>query len=309
MPKVKSELIISPDGTLYHLDLKRSDGIPSNLLLMGSAERVDTVSKHFDTVRFRHENKARPEFRSAFGTYKGISVGAISTGIGTPSMEIVCNELHALFEYDYKRNQWHKPKQPINIIRVGTCGTSLPDIPLGALAVIEYSLGLDNAGLYYPPSPRLRRTSPQQGILKAFQKTKLGKINPCAYVSEATPFVTETLKNIAGSFISGIATTSPGFFASEGRTIGRMNTALSLKEFIKEINDFSFQGLRITSHEMETSILFRIMNEILGYRTGAICVVLDNLKRNEVIGPSLFKKQMNLCIRTALDAIRDLAET
>ena len=71
-----SELVIFPDGTLYHIDLKQKDAIPRNLLLMGAANRVDSVAKHFDLITFRHRNKARPEFYLVAGTYKKTPVAA-----------------------------------------------------------------------------------------------------------------------------------------------------------------------------------------------------------------------------------------
>jgi len=110
-----------------------------------------------------------------------------------------------------------------------------------------------------------------------------------------------------GCVMSGLTTSSPGFFAAEGRTIGRMKTAFSLKEFIQEVEQFSYQGMRIINHEMETSILFRIMQEILGYNVGAVCLVLDNLRSNEVIAPKEYKKYMESAIMITLDVLAELS--
>src|SRR3989344_4783124 len=95
-----SQLIIFEDGTIYHIDLKRADNIPGNIILVGAASRVESIAKTFDTVRFEHRNAARPEFYTVAGSYRGTEVAAMSIGIGTDNMEIALNELHALFEYD-----------------------------------------------------------------------------------------------------------------------------------------------------------------------------------------------------------------
>ncbi len=51
------------------------------------------------------------------GTYKGTAVSIMAHGIGIPSASIYCTEL--ITEYDVKR-----------VIRVGSCGTSHPDVQL-----------------------------------------------------------------------------------------------------------------------------------------------------------------------------------
>jgi len=51
------------------------------------------------------------------GTYKGIPVSIMAHGMGIPSVSIYCTEL--ITEYDVKR-----------IIRVGSCGTTHPDVQL-----------------------------------------------------------------------------------------------------------------------------------------------------------------------------------
>ena len=66
--------------------------------------------------------------------------------------------------------------------------------------------------------------------------------------------------------------------------------------------------MRIVSHEMETSILFRILYEQLGYRVGALCVILDNVRSNEVISKEEYRKRMDGAIITVLSAITQLSK-
>ena len=61
------------------------------------------------------------------------------------------------------------------------------------------------------------------------------------------------------------------------------------------------------NHEMETSILFRLGHEILGYNTGAICLVLANRFTNDFLEKTEAEKRMDVCIRIALEAMRTLA--
>ena len=310
-----SKLIIFEDRTLYHINLKKSDNIPPHLLLVGAADRVDLISSHFDKIKFRHRNKARSEFYTITGTYKSMPVGVMSIGIGTGPMDIAMNELHALFEYDHASDSWNKEILNVNIIRIGTCGTSLPEIPAGAFAISEYAIGLDNLGAYYPlPVGYYSPVGPLKRIEIKFLKTPIGKVNPLSYCAGAHPWTVRALIESAGQFgeidkhfFSGITTASPGFFGPEGREIGRIKPAFGPEEFRKVVQSFEVNGLKIINHEMETSILFRLGHEQLGYNVGAICLVVDNLATNDVLTGDEAKEQMNQCICIALDSLVNLS--
>lgn len=309
-----SQLIIFEDGTLYHIDLKRSDKIPRNLFLVGAAERVDAIAKHFGSVYFEHTNKARPEFHIVCGIYKGIPMAAMSCGIGVANVEIALTELHAIFEFDHVKDCWSDTLPPVNIIRVGTAGTSLEDIPLGALAISYYALGLDNLNIFY------RHNNPAadlviKNIVKKFRKTKIGKLAESFYVSPANSGVIIALEKTVRRIgeptqmvAAGITTASPGFFGSEGRAVGRMETVFTRDDFLEIMANFESDGLRIVNHEMETSILFRLANEMLGYRAGTICTVLDNLASDQMIDAAYAAERIDRCILVALEAMVELAK-
>jgi uridine phosphorylase len=315
-----SQLIIFPDGTLYHIDLKRADIIPPNLFVMGAAGRVDEFEKHFDAKPFcfcfSHQNKSRPEFRVVAGEYKGIPMAALSCGIGIGPSDIIANELHALFEYFHETDQWSKEPAKVNVIRIGTAGTSQPDIPVGSFAISRYALGLDNLGVFYPSLVE-RRDSIADAIERKFRSTTVvGRINPLAYSAAATPLVVKTLESVAAKFgerapmvISGITLASPGFFGPEGRSIGRIRTALSRQQFLDSVTPFEVAGERIVNFEMETSVLFRINHEILGYNVGAICTVLDNLSADQMIGKKAADERMEQCIKIGLESMAILAKS
>ncbi len=307
-----SRLIIYPDGALYHTGLKRSDDIPHNIFLVGAAERVNTIASYFDYISFVHQDKSRPEFYINAGKYKGIPMAVMSCGIGVAAIDIALTELYAVWEFDNQNNRWDDKPVSANIIRVGTAGTSLKEIPLGSAAISYYALGLDNLGVFYPPifsgDPFVR------DIEKKFRKTKIGKLVRSSYVSPANPKTALALESAARKLgprlpmvASGITTASPGFFGPEGRRIGRISTAFDTNQFVKTIQNFQSNDLKIVDHEMETSILFRLANEILGYQAGAICVVLDNLATDEVIDANYAKICLEQCILAALEAMVDLA--
>lgn len=77
-------------GREYHIQLQKGD-MPSGVLLPGSPERVDLIAETMDDVTYLAHNR---EFRSASGTYQGVKIGCVSTGIGTTSAEICIHELY-----------------------------------------------------------------------------------------------------------------------------------------------------------------------------------------------------------------------
>ncbi len=97
MPLAPSELIINPDGSIYHLNL-RPEQVAPTIITVGDPERVAGVSKYFDRIDHR---TARREFHAHTGSLNGTPLTVISTGIGTDNIDIVLNELDALFNVDF----------------------------------------------------------------------------------------------------------------------------------------------------------------------------------------------------------------
>ena len=83
----KSEIVII-DERLYHLGIKKVD-LAQNIFIVGDPARAIRVSKEFDTVDREISNR---EYLTFTGTYKGIPVSVIGTGIGTDNVEIALVE-------------------------------------------------------------------------------------------------------------------------------------------------------------------------------------------------------------------------
>ena len=46
-----SELILNPDGSVYHLNLK-PENIAHTIIFVGDQNRVPKITKHFDSIEF-----------------------------------------------------------------------------------------------------------------------------------------------------------------------------------------------------------------------------------------------------------------
>ncbi|HFS68102.1 MAG TPA: phosphorylase, partial [Flavobacteriia bacterium] len=135
----ESELILNPDGSVYHLNLL-PENIAENILFVGDQNRVPKVAKHFDTIKFETQKR---EFRTITGTYKGKRFSVISTGIGPDNIDIVVNELDALVNIDLKTRMVKKENKSLNIVRIGTSGSLQADIPVDNFVLARYGLGFD----------------------------------------------------------------------------------------------------------------------------------------------------------------------
>ena len=193
------------DGKVYHLDLKPEE-LAKDIIIVGDPERVPFIADEFlgtmDVDRFHRG------LRTITGSVKdtGQRVSIITSGMGTPSLEIVLNEIVALNEIDFHRGTRKTEYDMITIIRVGTSGGIQPDTELGTLIITDYVVGLDNTGLFYNTpyydgsckvvEERIRETI--DGVIPHDSRFK-GKIFP--YASMAHQDVTIALGRKAHEFI------------------------------------------------------------------------------------------------------------
>ena len=92
----QTELIVNPDGSIFHLHLLPGD-IADNIIIVGDPERVEMIGGMLDSVSVRKSNR---EFRTITGIYHDCGITVISSGIGCDNIDIVLNELDALANID-----------------------------------------------------------------------------------------------------------------------------------------------------------------------------------------------------------------
>ena len=117
-----------------HIRLSEEMGLRC-ALLAGDPARLDRLALHLQDVRELAYNR---EYRSLCGTYKGVEVLAMSTGIGGASMAIAVEELrHIGVEA---------------AIRIGSAGSYQPGIGLGELILASGAVRDDGASKTYAPA-------------------------------------------------------------------------------------------------------------------------------------------------------------
>ena len=261
-PLLPSELILNPDGSIYHLNLKPED-IADDIIVVGDQHRVKRISNFFDKIDVVKEKR---EFVTHTGWYKGKRITALSTGIGCDNIDIVINELDALVNIDLETRLIKETPRKLNIIRLGTSGALQADIPVDSFVISSYGLGFDGLAQFYSTSFEQDELNLQQEFIKQVQwKNELNQ----PYFAKADSALVERVEE---GMIKGITATANGFYGPQGRSLRLTPNVPDLNE---RLNQFSFEGHRITNFEMETSALYALSG-MLGHNAATVCAIIAN---------------------------------
>ena len=283
-----SELIINDDGSIFHLHLKPED-IAENIILVGDPGRVDTIASYFEKVNFTIQNR---EFKSVTGWYNKKKLTVISTGIGTDNIDIVLNELDALVNIDLKTRTIKKEHQSLKIVRIGTSGGLQPDLPVNTFVVSRKSIGFDGMLNFYAN----RIDYCDLAFEKAFKYfTNWNESLPTIYVVNASKKL--LLKFSTPDFHLGVTISAPGFYGPQGRVL---RLPLAVPELNKQIEDFEFDGLKITNFEMESSAIYGLA-KMLGHEALTVCLIIAN--RVTLTANENYKDEMKKLIIQVLEKL------
>jgi uridine phosphorylase len=265
-PIPASELIINPDGSIYHLNLKPED-ISHTIIAVGDPERVPAISRYFDHIEFKMSKR---EFVTHTGTYKGKRLSVMSTGMGTDNIEIFMTELDALVNIDLQTRIPKTEHTRLQIVRVGTSGSMQLDIPAGTLLASAYGIGLDTLMTYYSPE----YTDFEKAVSKNLQE-KLGIPFP-PYCVEGSKML---LDRLGKNLVIGNTATCPGFFGPQGRQV-RLKPAIP--DIIERLSGFQLEGFKMTNFEMETAGYYA-MGRLLGHDTLSLNAIVANRVAKEFV--------------------------
>jgi len=258
----ESELIINDQGAVYHLNCRPGEVAPI-VITVGDPDRVAAVSKHFDRIEFRNQHR---EFITHTGYLGNKRISCISTGIGPDNIDIVINELDALFNIDFSTRTVKEQIRSINIIRAGTSGSLQKDIPVDSFVASTHGLGLDNLMNFYLSN----NNEEEKQILQAFiTQTQLATGISSPYINTAGMSL---LKHFVSGFHQGITVTCPGFYGPQGRVL-RMG--LSQPALVDQLTAFNFGHHRISNFEMETSAIYG-MGKVLGHHCLSLSAIVAN---------------------------------
>ena len=257
-----SELILNPDGSIYHLNL-RPEHISNDIIFVGDPDRVDRVTEHFDSIEFSTQKR---EFKTTTGTYKGKRLSVISTGIGPDNIDIVLNELDALVNIDLETRTIKENHTALNIVRIGTSGSLQKDLPVDSFLMSTHALDIN-------------------GMLRSYVTDEIS--HPAledAFVAHTNwnqkktyPLIVSNSQILEDKISSeivykGMTATAGGFYGPQGRVL---RLAIQDPNLNQKIDSFNHNGVRVTNLEMETSAIYGL-SKLLGHNACSMNAIIAN---------------------------------
>lgn len=166
----------------YHIDLAPGE-LAEYILLPGDPDRTARIAPLLADIEVERRHR---EFASVTGTYKGLRVSVVSTGIGTDNVEIAMAEILAI-------------AQRPTLIRIGSCGVLRDDIALGDLVITSGAVRLESTTSYFV----------HDGY-------------PAVADYAAVAALVEAAHRLGHTAHVGLTATAPGFYGAQGRPIPQL---------------------------------------------------------------------------------------
>ncbi len=182
MPNADPRVAIPQTDRQYHIDLGPGE-LAEYILLPGDPDRTARVARSLDDIETERRHR---EFASVTGTFRGLRVSIVSTGIGTDNVEIALAEILAL-------------TQRPTLIRIGSCGVLRDDIALGDLVISTGAVRLESTTSFFV----------HDGY-------------PAVADYACVAALVEAAHRLGHRAHVGLTATAPGFYGAQGRPIARL---------------------------------------------------------------------------------------
>lgn len=281
-----SELIINPDGSVFHIHLL-PEQLTDNIIMVGDPSRVDMVAEYFDTRSFEVSSR---EFHTIGGTYKGKPIMCISHGIGPDNIDIVVTELDALANIDFATREVRPQLRTLSMVRIGTSGSLQPELTLGTPVIAEKSIGFDGVLNYYSGRNEVADLEFEQALCA---HTRWNPLWAKPYVVDADA---ELVERIGGDdMVRGNTISAVGFYGPQGREV---RLPLANPDLNRLLEEFEFKGRKVTNYEMESAPLAGL-GRLMGHKCMTVCSIIANRFTN-VSNPN-YKNGVRSLVETVLE--------
>ena len=285
-----SELLIEPNGAVYHLGVK-PEQLADRIILVGDPNRVPKVAEFFDD---RECDVSAREFRTITGTYKGKRISVVGTGIGCDNIDIVVNELDALANIDFETRYEKDTLRSLQMVRIGTCGGLQPHTPVGTFICSAKSVGFDGLLNFYAGRNEVCDLQFERALLNHLGWSG-NMCQPAPYVIDADADLVQQIGR--EDMVRGVTIACGGFFGPQGR---RLRVPLADPHQNEKICSFEHNGHRITNFEMESSALAGLA-ALMGHKAVTVCLVIANRLAQKANVD--YNEKMRELIQTVLDRI------
>ncbi len=283
-----SEFIINPDGSVFHLHLL-PEQLTDRIILVGDPGRVDMVAEFFDSKTFEVSSR---EFHTIGGTYKGKPIMCLSHGIGPDNIDIVINELDALANIDFATREVRPELRRLTMVRIGTSGALQPELSLGTPVIAEHSVGFDGVLNYYAGRDSVANLDMEKEFTT---HTGWNPLWAKPYFVQADEELVDRIGR--DDMVRGITISAVGFYGPQGR---ELRLPLANPDLNRRIEEFQYQGRKITNYEMESAPLAGL-GRLMGHRCMTVCSIIANRFNNNA-NPN-YKSGIRDLIATVLERI------
>lgn len=283
-----SEFIINPDGSVFHLHLL-PEQLTDRIILVGDPGRVDMVAEFFDSKTFEVSSR---EFHTIGGTYKGKPIMCLSHGIGPDNIDIVINELDALANIDFVTREVRQELRRLTMVRIGTSGALQPELSLGTPVIAEHSVGFDGVLNYYAGRDSVANLDMEKEFTT---HTGWNPLWAKPYFVQADEELVDRIGR--DDMVRGITISAVGFYGPQGR---ELRLPLANPDLNRRIEEFQYQGRKITNYEMESAPLAGL-GRLMGHRCMTVCSIIANRFNNNA-NPN-YKSGIRDLIATVLERI------
>ena len=283
-----SEFIINPDGSVFHLHLL-PEQLTDRIILVGDPGRVDMVAEFFDSKTFEVSSR---EFHTIGGTYKGKPIMCLSHGIGPDNIDIVINELDALANIDFVTREVRQELRRLTMVRIGTSGALQPELSIGTPVIAEHSVGFDGVLNYYAGRDSVANLDMEKEFTT---HTGWNPLWAKPYFVQADEELVDRIGR--DDMVRGITISAVGFYGPQGR---ELRLPLANPDLNRRIEEFQYQGRKITNYEMESAPLAGL-GRLMGHRCMTVCSIIANRFNNNA-NPN-YKSGIRDLIATVLERI------
>lgn len=257
-----SELILNPDGSVYHLNLK-PEHISDTIIFVGDQDRVTQITKHFESIVFETQKR---EFKTQTGYYKDRLITVISTGIGPDNIDIVLNELDALVNIDLETRKPKANLTSLNIIRIGTSGALQKNIPVDSFLLTTHGLDV-NGMLHFYQIAGISNPEIEDAFVN---HTNWDKNKARPIIINNSIYLEKYFES--DNILKGMTGTAGGFYGPQGRVL---RLPLQDDKLNSKLDSFNYKDFRITNFEMETSVIYGL-SKLLGHEALSLNAIIAN---------------------------------
>lgn len=283
----ESELVLAPNGTLYHICMK-GEQLADDVILVGDPGRVEMFKELFGSIEYEAYNR---EMHSITGRYKNHRFTVLSTGMGCDNIDIVMTELDAAANMDLEKRVPKANHRTLNLIRIGTCGSLHSEVKVGMLAASKYVVGLDGLLNYYQHDESQLEEVMNERFIDYMH------LDSCFARPYSVKGSDMLLGKVAFDMYQGITATAPGFYAPQGRNV---RITPSINDLNERLAAFEYGGCKLTNLEMETSAIYG-MSAIMGHNALTVCLIIANRADGEFLND--YHPQMRAAIELVLDRL------